>query len=149
MPLIDYCDTVYMNCPATSLNKIQKLMYKGGRIVLNAQYDTSSQKILHDLKWLTVQERLRLHRSVMMFKCINSLCPMYLSEKFSFIDHGYNTRNSVNLKVPKFKSKKGQSSFVYKGARDWNDIPAVIRNSSSLDCFKHKIILHVLNVRTV
>jgi hypothetical protein len=137
-----------MNCPATSLNEIQKLMFRGGRIVLNARFDTPSLRVLHDLKWLTLHERLKFHSSVMMYKCVNHLSPGYLSEKFGSADHGYNTRCAANLKVPKFKTKKGQSAFMYKGAKIWNEIPTVIRNSSSLDCFKHKIIQHILNVHS-
>ena len=68
----------------------------------------------------------KLQASVMMYKCMKLLSPDYMSQKFESTNHSYNTINSNNLNIPKFKSNRGQSSFLYKGAKTWNEIPSVV-----------------------
>jgi hypothetical protein len=149
MPIIDYCDTVYTNCPSLYLNRIQRLMMRGGRIILNVRYDTPSQTVLQMLNWMTLHERLYFHTCVLMYKCVNFLCPEYLCSKFEKVDHRYNTRHSCNLKVPKCKTSKGQSSFSCKGAKAWNNLPYVIRNAPSQDSFKQNLLTYIFKNRSV
>ena len=73
----------------------------------------------------------------------------YMSQKIKYTDHGYNTRNSNNLKIPKLKSNRGQSSFLYKGVKTWNEIHSVIRSISSLSSFKQKNVQHISNARSI
>ena len=149
MPIIDYCDTVYLNCPVTCLNRIQRLMLRGGRIILNVPFDYPSNDVLKKLNWLTLHERLFFHTCCMMYKCLNSNCPKYMSNKFEYIDHTYNTRNSRNLKIRRFRSSKGQSSFTCKGAKAWNSLSTVIRSSSSPDSFKRNLLKFIFTKRTL
>ena len=52
---------------------------------------------------------------------------------FKVHEHGLGTRNNGHLLVlPKFKLELGKQSFLYSGAKLFNDLPLTIRNS---DCF--------------
>ena len=81
MPIIDYGDVISL-CNVKSTNKIDRLMVKGGKIVLKLPYDTRSKKVLHDLKWMGFKERSFYHRCIQMYKCVNNMCPEYLSCEF-------------------------------------------------------------------
>ena len=148
MPLIDYCDVTYSTCSSKYLKKIERLMLRGGKIVLNVPYDTPSIVVLNRLKWLTLKERTDYHKCVQMYKCINSLSPAYLSDIFDQVNHGYSTRNSCNLKIVKCKTQMGQRSFKYIGATLWNSLPHFIRTCSSLNEFKQNILKYFLNTRS-
>jgi hypothetical protein len=91
LPIADYCDTVYGTCGKTLLSKVNRLLCKGGRIILNVPLDTPSRTVLQDLKWMTLTERIFLHRCIMMYKSINLELPDYINRHFKRIDHGYNT----------------------------------------------------------
>jgi hypothetical protein len=132
MPLIDYCDVTYSTCNSKCLKKIERLMLRGGRIVLNVPYDTPSIVVLHRLKWLTFKERTDYHKCIQMYKCLNSLSPAYLSDMFEQVNHGYSTRNSCNLKISQCKTQMGQRTFTYIGATLWNSLPRYIHSSSTL-----------------
>ena len=56
---------------------------------------------------------------------------------FKVHEHGLGTRNNGHLLVlPKFKLELGKQSFLYSGAKLFNDLPLTIRNS---DCFDRKL----------
>ena len=79
-----------------------------------------------------------------MFKCIHGLAPHYLSNDVSMVVdiHGYDTRSSENmdLYVPRCSKNLCKRSFWYNGSMLWNDLPDVLKESSSLDVFKRTIV---------
>ena len=52
----------------------------------------------------------------MAFKCMTSMAPEYLGNKFIFrgIVSGRATRSSQQLNIPLFKTETGQRSFSYR-----------------------------------
>ncbi len=77
----------------------------------------------------------------MMYKSLNGLAPVYISEMFKYVheSHSRDTRTSArsDLSLPSGKHKDIYiNRFVYSGAKIWNNIPTNIRNSVSLESFK-------------
>ena len=148
MPLIDYCDVTYSLCTKKCIKKVDKLMLKGGKIVLGVPFDTPGITVLEKLKWMSFQERSTFHKCMQMYKCLHKMTPEYLGLRFKKIDHGYNTRQSnLNLKVIKCGTSMGQRAFTYDGAVLWNSLPAEMKDCSSLNIFKNKLLIHILNSR--
>jgi len=147
-PVADYCNTVYGSCSKTLLTKIQRLLCKGGRLVLNVPLDTSSRVVLHDLKWLTLSERIFFHRCIMVYKALHGQSPNYITNKFRHMTHSYNTRNSLNLELLKCKTNIGQRTLTFAGACDWNSLPPHVKHSSSLTVFKSNLLKCILSRRS-
>ena len=78
----------------------------------------------------------------MVYKSLNGLVPMYLSNIFSrnsTRDTIY-LRNSENdLRVPLFKTVNGQKSFACRGAHLWNNLESEVKKAPSLFVFKHRL----------
>ena len=148
LPIADYCDTVYGNCSKTLQSKIDRLLCKGGRIVLNVPFDTPSRTVIDDLKWLTFTERLQFHRCMSVFKCINQQMPDYMKCKFEQFSHQYNTRDEKSLILPKCKTDMGQRTFSFTGARDWNSLSCAIKRLTSQNSFRTKLIDFILESRS-
>ena len=71
---------------------------------------------LKELKWQPVEKKLYL-RDCMAFKCINGIASAYLSEKFCRrLLNERITRQSDDIYVPKFRTAKGQKSFVCRAS---------------------------------
>ena len=88
--------------------------------------------------------------SIIIYKCVNSLVPDYLKSTVMYVSlvHDVNTRNSVKdaLYVPRYKLvTTGNVSLKYKRATVWNELPLVIKNSTSVDTFKRKYKLYLSN----
>ena len=78
----------------------------------------------------------------MVYKSLNGLVPMYLSNILS----RNSTRGTVylrnsesDLRVPLFKTANGQKSFAYPGAHLWNNLESEVRKAPSLSAFKHRL----------
>ena len=78
---------------------------------------------------------------VLMFKCIHGLAPHYLSNDVTMhVDmHGYDTRSAENmdLYIPRCTKEIYKRSFSYKGSSLWNKLPTWVKESMSLNDFKH------------
>ena len=97
---------------------------------------------LYSLHWLPIIYRTQFKISLCVFKALNGLAPLYISELLQPKPAPrYNLRSSVNrllLKYPTFKSLAtlGDRSFTCAAPKLWNNLPCDIRNASNLDHFK-------------
>ena len=96
---------------------------------------------MKELNWLPVHLNEKIRESVMTFKCVKSLAPSHLCDKFvkrSDI-HSNETRNKDTLQIPMFKSSSGQRTFHYWAVTSWNSMSEDLRKCESVDNFKKKL----------
>ena len=97
--------------------------------------------LVRSLKLQTIRERRDYFLCVLMFKCIHGLAPHYLSNDGTMhVDiHGYDTRSAENmdLYIPRCTKEIYKRSFSYKGSSLWNKLPTWVKESTSLNDFKH------------
>ena len=102
--------------------------------------DSSTMDLFKTLDWLPIDARADYFTGVLVFKSLNGLAPDYMSKMFKLVSsvHNRKTRQSTRnlLFEPRAKTKYGQMSFSYIGARLWNNIPDHIRRLDKLDNFK-------------
>lgn len=101
----------------TDISKLQKLMNKAMRSILQVHKLTSIQLMLDTLCWLSVQQRIYYNSLVFVYKIENKQMPQYLQEKMiqrSTI-HSFDTRFNSNYIVPLFKKSNSQNSIFHKG----------------------------------
>ncbi len=79
------------------------------------------------LKWMPLRDRVTYRKAFMMYKSLNGLAPVYMSEMFKYVHVSHSTMILAYIYI---------NSFAYSGANIGNDIPTNIRNSVSLESFK-------------
>ena len=96
------------------------------------------------LNWVELSTRRKIHKCVLVFKCLNNLVPEYLSGYFTRNSsiHSYNTRSKNNLHLPKPNLSLGRRSFIYSGSLLYNNLPDEIKNAVSLTKFKSLVQRH-------
>ena len=84
---------------------------------------------LKQLKLLPISDALHLRDATMMFKCMHSSAPVYLSSMLikRFDVHARNTRYCSNLEIPKCRTATSQQSFIYRATKLWNYFPAELK----------------------
>ena len=50
------------------------------------------------------------------------------------------------LRVPSSKTNIFENSFTITAAKQWNELPLEVRNSSSLNAFKNTLKMYLLNI---
>ena len=99
LPHLDYCSTAWNSCSVSQIVKLQRLKNRGMRIILSCKSITRMYNMLTTLKWLSIRQRLMLHKCVLMHKIVNSITPQYMANVAVGITHNYNTRSKSNANL--------------------------------------------------
>jgi hypothetical protein len=99
------------------------------------------------VKMLDVSSRINYLTSNMMFNVCNGIAPSYLCTFMKISDvHNHATRNSdFGFVIPHVKTQ-GTFSFMYNGAKLWNNLPVNIRMLDSKKLFKTTCKKHLFSV---
>jgi len=77
---MDYCNTVLVHEPRTTVTELQPLLNAAARVVTGTRkFDRGLGQILHDqLHWLVVPNRVLFKLAVTVHQCLNGHAPPYL-----------------------------------------------------------------------
>ena len=117
-------------------------MNRAARSVTGYSCFTSTSRLLSTCNWLSVRQLVFYQTVIMTHKTVFTGCPKFIKKKLS-TSFPYQTRQATNGSIrygETFNSKTSltQSSYAYRGLKDYNMIPASIRASVTIPSFKTK-----------
>ena len=144
LPIFDYGDIIWAFTYPAHLKCLINVQKRAARIVTFSKYNESSTHLFQSLNWMTIENRMRYHSMVYIFKCLKELTSNYTSKLFEkSITKGNRRSVRINddqsLIVPQIKNNFLKNSIFYAGVMLYNNLSYDIRNSSSLISFKTKI----------
>ena len=99
--------------------------------------------MLNNLKWKTLEIRRFHTKATLMYKILNDLSALQLSNSFvkrNDTNINYNLRNiETDLALPRPYTNFLKRSFKYSGAMLWNNLSNEAKTAQSLSDFKHKL----------
>ena len=110
LPLIDYCCVVWGNCSNEGLNRILKLQKRTARLILHVDQDpiAPSEPLFKQLGWMSIEQRIKYHKYLLVSKCLKNEVPVYLKNKIQYLSdrYPYSLQNVVSekLQIPKAKT---------------------------------------------
>ena len=152
-PCIDYAISVWGTYSKQLKDMITRLQHRAARIVTGIFdfINFRAANLMENLGWHSFDKRRDYFTATMMFKCINGLAPLRLTNELSVIGdaHSANTRASSNgnILVPMPHVEQFRNSFKYRGAVLWNTLPRDIREAQNIDEFKYRYRKHYLTKR--
>ena len=87
------------------------------------------------LNWLSFSERVKYRKTTLVFKCLNRMSPVYMTNLFIPLIHIRETRQSTHMAL----TIPYASSFAVSGAIMWNDLPPQLRTITCLNSFKREL----------
>ena len=131
-----YGNLLWGHLSATKLSNLQKLQERAITLIHSAP---SKDRI--PSATLDVNELIKLDQAMMVHEILHEQCPEILKQKFTKRSHvsKYETRRANDLQIPRPRLEITKKSFLYKGAKVWNDIPNNIRNVESAALFKEQV----------
>ena len=149
LPLIDYGSNTWGSTSKLNIERLSKLQKRAARIILKADFDTSSSEMFNELGWSTIANRHNYNKAVLTFKALNDLTPEYISNllKPTFETHNRNLRSATNgsLSVPRSRTSLFDRSFSATAPKLWNSLPKEIITTSPLENFKQLAKTHFMN----
>ena len=144
LPLIDYGSIAGSETSSANIERIFKLQKRAARIILCADFNTSSSIMFTELGWQPIHKRLKYNKAVFIYKALNGLTPEYITSLLRPVAETYDRRlrSSVNgtLAVPRSRTSLYDRSFSVSAPRLWNSLPVSLRHSTSLNVFKNNLI---------
>ncbi|MCG8097314.1 MAG: hypothetical protein JAZ17_27465 [Candidatus Thiodiazotropha endolucinida] len=142
LPIIEYSCVVWDGCTIEDINSLQKIQNEAARIVTGLTRSVSLDNLYRECGWVSLLERRRQQKLVLMYKSINGLVPAYISDIIPPLvgeANAYNLRNQANITVPFCRTEISRKSCIPSSISAWNSLDVVIRNSPSLDSFKYQL----------
>ena len=144
---LDYCNSLLIGCPSTTIQPLQTVQNIAARLIFKSKKIQHCTPLLHKLHWLPVEMRIKYKVCCLCFKIISGTAPLYLSELLHFYTPARTLRSSADtrlFKVLRFKRKHhGARSFCCSAPNIWNSLPYSLRHSTSLLSFKRQLKTHL------
>ena len=136
-PTVEYACTVWDPHQKSSILHLEKVQRRGARYVKNRFHNRSSvSSMLHDLEWVSLEARRREARLVMLYKIRSGLVAIdpskHLKQPTRMSRHMY----PHTYQLPHTSTSYKLHSFFPKTIRDWNALPPVVAEASTLETFK-------------
>ena len=143
LPVLDYCDVVYMTATKEQLGRLQLIQNQSCRIILRAHKRSHIVDMHSSLQLQTLENRRTNHLSALCHKNIYNTEEASLKYIFSRVSENQTrvTRHScnMNMKIPNIRSTKGRLSIRYRGPKHWNSLSNVLKNIENHDTFKRLV----------
>ena len=143
---LDYCDALLNGISHKDITRLQRIQNRCARLIFKKPKCTQSSPLLKELHWLPVAQRIQFHTLVHTFKSLNNLSPHYISSLLHVRKPpAYSLRSSTVtcLHVPKTHTHTGNRAFSSSAPRLWNNLPAMIRGTTTTASFKKSLKRHL------
>ena len=142
LPLLEYCDYVWVNTSSDSKKKLDAIHIEAGRIISGATKLCSIEKLLVELGWDTLQTRRDKHKLIIFYKITHGLSPNYLRDLVPPLvqeTSNYNLRNANNIQTFASNTNLFYNSFFPSSVRAWNALPEETKQATTVSAFKNKL----------
>lgn len=146
---LDYCNSVLVGLPASSLKKLQYVQNLAARVLTHTRSREHITSRLKELHWLPVHFRIQFKVLLLVYKSLHGMAPAYLS---SLIQRYCPTRTlrSVDahlLSIPSSRLRTcGERVFSVIGPKSWNSLPIHLRTCPSLSTFKKHLKTYLFKI---
>ena len=141
-PHFDYaCSAWYPNLNKKFKRKIQIAQNKCIRFCLSMDNRGHIGNFeFRKINWLPTRERFEQCVCVGVYKFCNNSAPAYINDIYSKSSCIHNTRRSTHkIDHPTKCKKQGQKGLSYLGPKFWNPLSSEIKNTKTVNSFKHAI----------
>ena len=131
--LLDYCNSLYYGCDASSLRQLQSIQNRACRIIFGLKKQDDLSEKMQSLHWLKIKERIIFKTLLLVFKSVHGLAPSYINELICFNNDSNNRRKSLHISVATPSHPRAFQTFAPKL---WHQLPNSVKSCSSVDVFK-------------
>lgn len=145
---LEYCNGMLCNLRDCEQQRLKRIQNKAARIVTKTPRQQHIKPVLRRLNWLPVVSRVVYKLTTIVFKCLNGLCPDYLKDYIVMQERDSRLRQPHHTQLKKVRPSKkiGLNAFSICAPEHWNSLPVEIRDSHTVNGFKHAVKGHLINV---
>lgn len=147
---LDYGNVLLMGANTTDIARLQTLQNWAAKIIFCAKKRDHVSPLLHQLHWLSVEDRITFKAMLYVFKCLAGIGPEYLSSCLELKNPREGLRSAsdrTRLNVPIIRSwtfkSAADKAFTYNAPLIWNNLPSSVRSAQTVSAFKKGLKTHL------
>ena len=125
-PILEYGSIITDNCSVSDSLKLEKVQRTAALICTGAMRRTETKLLFDFLGWEDLSDRRRIAKTVLFYKIVNNLTPVYLTENLNFnenVRYQQRTTNSKQIKSYHCRLTIYKNSFFPQCIKLWNSLP--------------------------
>ena len=145
---LDYCSCLLNGLTRKNITRLQRIENGCAKLIFKRPKLTHASPLLHNLHWLSVSQRIKFRALVHVFKCLNNLCPAYLSSLLSTqksSSYFLCSSKGILCNIPRSHTLTGDRAFSISTPRLWHHLPPSVRNSTNITSFKKALKTHLFS----
>lgn len=146
LPHLEYCSIIFDSANMNILSRLDQIHYHAALIVSGCIWGTSCENTFKCLGWMTLEQRRRVKKMVLMFDVENNNLPKYVNDNctvFKNPEVDNRLRNQRPYILPSRMSLKFRKSTVASAISIWCSLPIELKNRYSRNSFKYHVRLHL------
>ena len=131
------------------MKRVQVLINMAARVVSGRRrFDPITDFIRSELHWLPVLQRVHFQIGILVFKAVNNISPVYISDLItlsSTVTRRRDLRSSSQqvLLVPRHRTQFVTRAFVVAEPITWNLFPINVRIATAIMTFRSRLKEHL------
>jgi Reverse transcriptase (RNA-dependent DNA polymerase) len=148
---LDYCNSVLVNLPDSTLHPYTTILHSAARLVKGLKPRDHITPALRQLHWLPVKARITYKICLLMYNINSGSCPHYMSSLVtpcSQLQSRNNLRSSAkgDYAIQRTTRTLGRRAFSVAGPSEWNKLPALVRQAPTTATFKTRLKTHLFKL---
>lgn len=140
LPLFDYCDQIYDNCPVAQKQQLDRVQLSAARICTGAIRSTNKDTlIINELGWESLTSRRKRHKLFLFYKIFKLNIQPYLHNLLPVSTRTHVSRYPLNIQQFNCRTEKFKQSFIPSSVVLWNNLSPAVQATETLQVFKHQI----------
>ena len=138
--ILDYCNSLLLNCPTYSLKSLQLIQNAAARVLMRTNRRDHVSPVLASLHWLPVKFRIEFKILLLTYKALNDRAPSYLKDLIvRYFPNRALCFQTAGLLPRGSKSRMVGRAFSYQAPLLWNKLPVNVREADNLSTFKIRL----------
>ena len=142
-PILEYSSVAWDNCTEREKESLEKIQIKAARIVTGLTRSASLTNIYREIGWLSLDNRRKYQKIILVYKIINGLTPNYLTDIFPRQVNNrtdYTLRNANDFDLIACRTELFAKSFFPSAVSLWNELPQDLKSIESISLFESSIL---------
>ena len=129
------------------LGSLQRAQNRAARVVTKLDWNTPAAELLKQCGWLSVHQMVVYYSVVMVYKIIQNKSPKYLHSMFAaqYTLKTKQAHSAIIKHTRKLRLGLTGSSFRWRAANAFDELPLTIRSLDTLDAFKKAARIWIKN----